>query len=142
MASTTYNTCSINFPNMLDVSRNQVAVAVDNASVTNRCRLLILSDPTEMSYDIPFGVGLTKYLFQYNNENTKARIKQDIIDKLAMYEPKVNATETQFADGLLFTGSDDPDVSAQQFNELKMTVGLKTIYGDKIDVRFEIAANE
>ena len=98
-------TTSLNFPNLFDVSRNKVSVIKDNSSVVNRCRLLILTEPTELYNSPTFGVGLKQYLFQYNNENTKAIIRNRITDQLREHEPCVEADETSFADGLLLTGS-------------------------------------
>ena len=119
------------FPNLFDVARNRVAMLSDNASVVNRTRLLMLTEPTEL-YNAPtFGVGLKRYLFQYNNENTKALIKDRIVDQLRLFEPCVDAQATEFTDGLLYTGSGNTN---QNFNKLEMTVGLKTIFGDTVAV--------
>lgn len=124
-------TTSLSFPNMIDVARNIVSVKEDNDSIVNRTRLLILSDPTEMYNDPTFGVGLKRYLWQYNTENTKAIIQDRIRDQLREREPSVDADETVFADGLLYTGSAS-DNTAMEYNQLKMTIGLKTTYEDQI----------
>jgi len=124
-------TNSFAFPNLFDVAHNRVAMLNDNTSVVNRTRLLMLTEPTEL-YNAPtFGVGLKRYLFQYNNENTKAMIKDRIVDQLRLFEPCVDAQATEFTDGLLYTGNGD---TTQNFNKLEMTVGLKTIFGDIVAV--------
>ena len=82
-----------------------------------------------------FGVGLKRHIWQYNNENQKAIIKDRIIEQLRLHEPCVKAEETQIADGLLFTGSDDGVTYSQDFNRLKMTVALKTVFGDSVEVK-------
>lgn len=64
-------TSSIAWPKMFDISRNKLAVYEDNRSVVNRTKLLMLSDPTELYMEPNFGVGLKKYLWQYNNDNQK-----------------------------------------------------------------------
>jgi len=128
------NTSSWAFPNMLDPVRNHVAVLEDDASVVNRVRLLMLTDPTELYNEPRFGVGLKRYLWQYNNENTKAQIKTRINDQLDMFEPSVYAEQTQYTDGLMFTGS-IADQDTVDDNHLKMTVGLHTIYGDELIVK-------
>lgn len=116
---------------MFDVVRNRVAVLEGNASIVNRTRLLMLTEPTEL-YNAPtFGVGLKKYLFQYNNDNVKAMIQDRIKDQLRLFEPCCDADATDFADGLIFSGSQD---NAQNFNRLEMSVGLKTIFGDVAQV--------
>lgn len=120
-------TNSFAFPNIFDVARNRVATLEDNASVVNRTRLLMLTEPTGL-YNAPtFGVGLKRYLFQYNNDNTKAMMKDRIVDQLRLFEPCCDAQATEFTDGLQYTGSGEP---TQDFNRLEMTVGLKTLFGD------------
>lgn len=131
------NTNSIAFPNMFDPVRNQVSIYSGNKSIVNRTRLLILSNPTELYNSPTFGVGLKKYLWQYNTANVRAIIQAKIKDQLKASEPCVDAEKTQFADGLLFTESPDAD-KRNGLNELKMTVGLQTIYNDKVDVAIDL----
>lgn len=121
-------TNSLSFPAMFDIVRNKVGVIEDKVSVVNRCRLLMLTEPTELYNSPDFGVGLKRYLWQYNTENTKAIIKDRIIAQLRLHEPSCDADKTSFSDGLLFTGNDN--MSEQEYNELKMTVGIQTIFGD------------
>lgn len=131
-------TNSLAFPNMFNIANNNVSVLSDNASIINRVRLLILTEPTELYNNPNFGVGLKRHLWQYNTANEKAIIKDRITEQLQIHEPCCDAEETQFADGLLFTGSDE--LSAQNHNQLKMTISVKTIFGDKVEI--ETAANE
>lgn len=112
---------------MFDPIRNRVATKTDNASVVNRTRLLMLTEPTELYNEPTFGVGLKRFLWQYNNDNTKAMMQDRIKEQLRLFEPCVDAEATVFTDGLIFSGSQD---TAQNFNRLEMSVGLKTIFGD------------
>lgn len=121
--------------NIFDVARNRVGVYEDNVSVVSRTRLLILSEPTSMYNDPDFGVGLKRHLWQYNNANQKAIIRDRIVEQLRINEPFVTPDETEFADGLLFTGGTEPDFSAQEYNRLKMTVGLHTTYNETLEVK-------
>ena len=73
------NTTSLSFPNLFDVARNQVSVTEDVQSVVNRSRLLILTEPTELYNNPDFGVGLKRHIWQYNNDNQKAIIKDRIL---------------------------------------------------------------
>lgn len=127
-------TNSIAFPNMFDVSRGCVQVVSDNASIVNRSRLLILTEPTELYNEPNFGVGLKRHLWKYNTPNEQAIIKDRIVDQLRLHEPCVDADKTSFADGLLFSGSEDRKVSSDNYNQLKMTVGLHTVYGNQVVV--------
>ena len=120
------------FPNLINPTQNRINIAEDNVSIVNRTRLLMLTEPTELYNNPTFGVGLKKYIFQYNNANVRALIQDDIKEKLRIFEPCVNADQTSFADGLLYTGGDD---QSENPNHLKMTVGLKTIYGDDLSIK-------
>ena len=133
------NTNSLAFPQMFDIARNRVSIYEGNKSIVNRTRLLILTDPTELYNSPTFGVGLRRYLWQYNTKNTVAIIQARIKDQLKEHEPYVDADATQFADGLLFTGDSDALTRVAELNELKMTVGLQTIYADKLDVAIDIS---
>lgn len=132
------HTTSLAFPTMFDVARNQVSVYEDDQAVVNRSKLLMLTEPTELYNSPTFGVGLSRYLWQYNTPNTKAIIQDRIKEQLRIYEPCVDADKTSFADGLLFTESKSEAASAVSDNELKMTIGLQTIYEDTISVSIDI----
>lgn len=131
-------TNSIAWPNMIDVSRNCVSTYTGNKSITNRTKLLILTNPTEVYNEPTQGVGLKRYLWQYNTPNTVAIIQARIKEQLKAHEPYVDAEQTQFADGLAFTGDTLHSGTAIADNELKMTIGLQTIYKDKLDVSIDI----
>lgn len=126
------HTNSIAFPNMLDPARNKVSTLEDNASIVNRTKLLILTNPTELYNSPTFGVGLKRYLWQYNTDNVKAMIQDRIKLQLAEHEPCVDAESTQFSDGLLFTGNNDS--TAASFNQLNMTVAVQTVYKDTLSI--------
>lgn len=136
-SSDTSRTTSLAFPNLFDVSRNQVAVACDESSIVNRTRLLILTEPTELYNEPNFGVGLKRHLWQYNNQNQQAIIKDRIVAQLREHEPCVDPDKTEFADGLLFTGRVDSSAQQHDHNRLKMTVSLSTIYGENLEVNFD-----
>jgi phage baseplate assembly protein W len=129
MATTT----SLAFPRMFNLSSNEVAVDTDTASVVNRSRLLILTEPTELYNNPDFGVGLRRHLWQYNTENEKAIIKDRIVNQLRLHEPSVIAENTKFADGLLVTGTSGLN-SAAQANELNMTVIMETTFAQEASI--------
>lgn len=129
-------TSSLAWPTMFDVARNRVAVLEDNTSIVNRTKLLLLTDPTEVYNEPNQGVGLKQYLWQYNTDNTKAMIQDRIKAQLDLYEPYVVPENTQFSDGLLFTGSNNTIDITQNCNQLKMTMAVQTIYGDTANIDF------
>lgn len=131
-------TSSINFPNMFDISGNKVAVKSDQASVSSRVRLLILSEPTSLYNKPEFGVGLKRHMFQYNTENEKAVIRDRIVNQLRLNEPCAIADETKFADGLMFTGNGESEISMLDKTEkLKMTCSVACNFGGTADVTIE-----
>ena len=125
------NTESLFWPNMFDVSRNKISVATDSQSIVNRVKLLLLTDPTELYMSPTYGVGLKKYLYTYNNDNTIALIKDNIIQQLRLWEPCVIPEKTEVQRGLLYTGEAE---GMQDPNHLKLTVTLVSKYGDKLTV--------
>ena len=129
-------TNSIKFPNMIDVASNRVGLYTDDESIVNRTRLLFLSDRTSLYNNPTFGAGLKRYLFQYNNDNTRAMIAETMKSQLREHEPCVDPEETDFAKGLIFT-EHQVDSTVSDFNHMKMTVGLKTIYKDELEVTID-----
>lgn len=129
-------TSSIAFPYMIDVARSHVSVVNGNASVVNRTRLLMLTEPTELYNEPTFGVGLKKYLWQYNTANVRAMMQDRIKDQLRIHEPCVDSDNTSFADGLIFTGQDD--TLRDKLQTLKMTVGLQTIFQDRLNLTIDL----
>lgn len=128
-------TNSLAFPKLFDVSRNNTSVMEDNQSIVNRVKLLILTEPTELYNNPGFGVGLKRHLWKYNTENEKALFKQRLIEQLRLHEPCVDADKTTVSDGLLFTGGTGDSTSAQEYNRMKLTVSIVTIFGDKLEVQ-------
>lgn len=121
---------------MIDVARNVVSTVNGNRSVVNRSRLLMLTEPTELYNEPTFGVGLKRYLWQYNTQNVRAMMQNRIKDQLRLHEPCVDADNTSFADGLLATGSEE--TLRDKLQTLKMTIGLQTIFNDKLDLTIDI----
>lgn len=128
------NTTSLAFPNMFNVSQNRVTVLEDSRAVVNRDRLLILTVPTELYNEPNFGVGLARHMWKYNNDNEKAIILDRIKEQLRLHEPYVVPEETQYADGLLFTGGRE-EYEASRFNELEMTISLSATFNDNMSIK-------
>ena len=128
------NTTSIAFPRMFDTARNRVAVIEDNASILNRTRLLVLTEPNELYYSPDFGVGLKQEMWKYNTPNLQAMIRDRIAEQLRMHEPCVNADATSFSSGLMGSESAQQQHAANNHNQLKMSIGLSTTFGDEVAV--------
>lgn len=128
---------SFAFPNMFDVARNKVSLYNNEKSLTNRIKLLILSDPTEMHMNPRFGVGIRKYLYRYNNDNTLALIRDNIIDQLKMWEPGVIAEETKVTRGIQGDGVANNLSPDLDLNHLKITVTVTTSYNDIISLEID-----
>ncbi len=119
---------SFSYPNIFDVSRSKVNIYNDLKSITNRVKLLILTEPGELYLNPNFGVGLSKYMFTYNNDNTIALIKDKLIEQLELWEPSVIASETEVTRGLNYSDPDDAERSSEELNKLELTITLKTVY--------------
>lgn len=126
-------TNSLAFPNMFNITSNQVNVLENTTSIGNRTRLLILTEPTELYNNPNFGVGLKRHLWKYNTESERGLVKDRITEQLRLHEPCVYPDKTQFSDGLLFT---DPNniATANAGNTMSLTVALQTVYQNTVDV--------
>lgn len=135
------NTTSLNFPNLFNVSQNTVAVVEDTASIVNRTRLMMLTQPTELYNNPNFGLGLKEHLWKYNNGNEQEIIKDKLIHQLRLHEPCVIPEDTQLIDGLLYSGT-STNQHQQDYNSLKLTAVLSTVYGDKLNLDIHKLAQE
>ena len=133
-------TTSLSFPNMFNLTSNQVAVDEDLNAVTTRSRLLILTEPTELYNNPDFGIGLKRHLWKYNTENERALIKDRIKDQLRIHEPCVVPEQTEFTDGLLFTGNGTSDPN--DANAVNMTVAMQTTFGKTISLDLNSTAQD
>lgn len=123
------STNSLNFPNMFDVVRDRVTTLTDEKSIVNRTRLLMLTEPTELYNEPDFGVGLKKFIWQYNTPNVKPLIRDKVAEQLDMHEPMCYPEETEYRDGTMFTGGNDGNP-----NVLRMTIALHTKLGNEADI--------
>lgn len=130
------NTNSLAFPNMFNVSQNSVSVKEDTHSIANRCRLLMLTEPTELYNNPQFGVGLKRHIWQYNNQNQAAMVRDRIVAQLRLNEPCVVADKTTVTDSLQFSGGDVQ--VTQEYNQMKLTVMLVTTFGDSVEVNLDV----
>lgn len=126
-------TTSLAFPNMFNITTNQVSVIENTASVANRTRLLILTEPTELYNNPTFGVGLKRHLWKYNNSAERGLVEDRITEQLRLHEPCVYPDKTQYTDGLMFTGDQNSSVVANS-NTMSLTVALQTIFKEEARV--------
>jgi phage baseplate assembly protein W len=136
-------TTSLAFPNMFNITNNQVSVLEDTASVGNRTRLLILTEPTELYNNPDFGVGLKRHLWKYNTDTERGLVKDKITEQLRLHEPCVYPEKTTYSDGLLFSGS-PANNPALESNTLSLTVALQTVFKDtaQVTLNYDSANNE
>lgn len=135
-------TTSLAFPNMFNITANQVSVIEDTNSVANRTRLMILTEPTELYNNPDFGVGLKRHLWKYNTEAEKGLVKDRITEQLRLHEPCVYPEKTMFSDGLLFSEVQVQN-PALDGNTLSMTVALQTVFKEqaKVTLNYENEGN-
>lgn len=125
-------TSSWAFPNIINVAQNKCEILEDEKAVVSRVRLLMLTEPTEIYNEPDQGVGLRRYLWQYNLPIVESQIHERTISQLRDHEPYVNPDNTQFADGNLFTGSTQDPVMKE--NKLEMTLSVETSFGRTVRV--------
>ncbi|MCM1224572.1 MAG: hypothetical protein NC548_60000 [Lachnospiraceae bacterium] len=129
------NATSIAWPNMFNISQNRVAVYEDNKAIVSRGRLLMLTESTEVYNEPDQGVGLKRYMYRYHHDNVKAEICDRAKVQFGLHDPKVDAPNIQWADGLKFTGSEDNIETVNSgASHLKMTMALPTTYGEVINM--------
>lgn len=121
------------WPNMFDVARGKVNLYSDTKSLTNRIKLLLLTEPTEL-YNVPnFGVGLKKYVFRYNSDNIPAMIRDELIEQLRLWEPDVIPEETQVErKEVASTQSLTVNSVGEAANKLELTVSVTTRYMQQV----------
>ena len=124
------NTTSLAWPNMFDIARNRVSVNTDDIAITNRTKLLFLTDPTELYNNLNQGVGLRKYLWTYNNDNTVAMIESNMMAQLKLHEPSIYAEKTTFTTTSTNNTADQNTANSM----IKMTVVMKTVFGSTVTV--------
>lgn len=122
-------TTSLAFPNMFSIATNQVSVLENTASVANRTRLLILTEPTELYNNPDFGVGLKRHLWHYNNNNERAILKDRITAQLRLHEPSVYPDKTTYSDALTVTEATTPE-----HNTMSLTVALQTVFKEDVSI--------
>jgi len=132
-------TTSLRFPRMFDGARNRVAVLEDDASVTNRTRLLLLSCPGQLYNGVDFGVGFPQYQLRYNTPITHALLEQRIKDQLAKYEPMVFPEMTVLAKRPANKYGDvNGDAEEVSPNKLEATVAIVTRFSEiEVDIKME-----
>ena len=128
---------SFSYPNMFDVARSKINLYTDVRSITNRVKLLLLTDPTEMHMNPNFGVGLRKYMFQYNNENTIAMIRDALIEQLRLWEPAVVPESTKVTAGSYTDENTQLSTKEAEMNHLKLTITLETAYAEVASVEID-----
>lgn len=120
---------SWSWPNLFDVARSKVNLYSNTKSLTNRVKLLLLTEPTELYMEPNFGVGLRKHIFKYNNDNVIALIQDELIEQLRLWEPGVIPEETKVVRGPNHNW--DPskwDTVSDRMNILDLQITIKTSY--------------
>lgn len=92
----------------------------------------MLTEPTELYMSPNFGVGLKRYLFTYNNDNTIALIRDKLVEQLRLWEPSVIPDDTKVVRGLLSSQPSDLTTVTDKMSKLELTVTLKTIKQQEI----------
>ena len=126
---------SMSWPNMFDVARSKVNLYSNERSLTNRIKLLLLTEPTELYMEPNFGVGLKKHIFKYNNDNVIALIQDELIEQLRLWEPGVIPEKTVVKRGPKYNWNPETWESvSDRMNILDLQISVTTNYGRVIDM--------
>jgi phage baseplate assembly protein W len=72
------------------------SVSADKRLIKENIKQILLTAPGERVMEPLFGVGLKRYLFEMNDEQLAASIRDKIIQQVATYEPLAEILDIQF----------------------------------------------
>jgi hypothetical protein len=78
------------YPLMLDPNDGYALLQTLQDVAVQNVRMVLYTEPGERVWDINFGVGIKKYLFEPNLSFTRDQIRSRIVNQLRTYLPYVN----------------------------------------------------
>lgn len=123
-----------NFPLVINDTNNDgdyITISSVEGLVRQNLKNLLLTSPGERIMDPEFGVGLRRYLFEFNNSSVREQIRGSIVSQVRNYMPFVSITN------LIITQPEElpnavnikleysvAGVTEQQILELSLSAGL------------------
>ena len=81
----------------------RLAWSVGEDNIRESMRLILMTAPAERLMREEFGCGLRSYLFEPNTVATQQRIREDIVNSLGRWEPRISVDDVS-----IVTDSNDP----------------------------------
>ena len=83
---------TFSFPQMVDRTTRRINISEKNKSVNECLGILLRTRPGELLGDPLYGCNLTNRIFQYNGVIIEQLLKEDIINAVTKYEPRIYMT--------------------------------------------------
>lgn len=79
-------------------------------------KMILYTEPGERIWDLDFGVGIKKYLFEQNTSYTRNQIKQRISNQISKYLPYINVLNLE----VLAVDDNNETVETSNFLRVKL----------------------
>ena len=79
-------------------------------------KMILFTEPGERIWDINFGVGVKRYLFEQNTSSTRNQLKQRITNQITKYLPYINILNLE----VLAIDENDQIVETSNFLRVKL----------------------
>lgn len=86
----------IKLPFSKDTEYGFAHIKTINDTVFQGLKMLLLTIPGEKINDPEYGCGLLKYVFDYDSENLRNDIKNNIFEQVSRYMPFINLSDINF----------------------------------------------
>lgn len=116
-----------------------VSIVYHETLVKQNLKNLLLTVPGEKTGDLNFGVGLRRYLFLQNTEETSDSIKTRIYEQVARYMPYVNIAGVVIIrgdDAAQEAGTNPNLLTIKLYYNIKSTLG--TVQSDEVVISVQL----
>lgn len=81
---------SARLPITIDPNDGIALLPTLNDVAVQNVKMLLYTEPGERIWDLDFGVGIKRYLFEQNTQYTRTQIQQRISNQISKYLPYIN----------------------------------------------------
>lgn len=86
------NQTTFSFPRMVDMRTRKTQLSSTYKSINECLSILLRTRKEELLGDPNYGCNLLERVFMYNGVIVEQLIKEDIVDAISKYEPRINIT--------------------------------------------------
>lgn len=87
------NQTTFSFPQIVNRGSHKIELSSDTKSINECLGILLRTRPGELLGDPEYGCTLIERLFMYNGLVVEQLVKEDIIDAVSKYEPRISMRE-------------------------------------------------